>query len=145
MHSWSITCICTFSLFPLQPPVFDCTSLVAPFPGFPTIQFLITYSIQEQRRKAWEILQHESHHCVHRYTEVRTASRPFLLKCLSQAFSTLKTCCSLFRVRNKYTKYNAMRSFNTTPLDRRGVRLPSADVIHVSKPPRPPPCIFAYL
>ena len=66
-------------------------------PGLPTIQFLITYSMQEHRRKAWEILQHESHHCLHKYTEARTASRPFLLKCLSQAFYTLKTCCSLFR------------------------------------------------
>ena len=72
-----------------------CVVHVAMFPGLPAIQFLIAYSMQKQRRKAWSILWHELHQCLPRQTEgvgVPDRKNPFCT-------------CSLFRTSGKFSLY----------------------------------------
>ena len=47
---------------------------IASFPGLPTIQFLIAYSMQKQRRKAWSILSREQCRSLPKQTERRWES-----------------------------------------------------------------------
>ena len=56
-----------------------CWDVLAPFPGLPTVQFMLTCSMQNRKVKTWCILSHEWHQClpIKRKNKLEANLRPY--------------------------------------------------------------------
>ena len=116
---------------------------IASFPGLPTVQFLIAYSVQKWRGKTWSILSHER--CQYLPRGGRVPHRKNKLEALSCSFcpkhwsfqSSQSEKRTLLKAKNPCAKCVILIGNPSPPLV-------DTDVTRVIKWTRPFPATFAY-